>query len=124
MRGFFGGLFLTVVTGLLLVGAAWWLLTILGEYPILLLALSSFGLLAILLYAGVAIFGFHHREQGQDWAVQGIAVETAASVATEAGPWAQLERGLRFDAQGEYDRAVEAYQQAIDSGHTEAAPRA
>jgi tetratricopeptide (TPR) repeat protein len=124
MKGFFGGLFLTVVTGLLLVLAAWWLLTILGEYPTLLLALSSFGLLALLFYAGVAIFGFHHREQGQDLGEQWIAEEMSASGARDAGSWAQLERGLTFDAQGEYDRAVEAYQQAIDSGPTEAATRA
>ena len=44
--------------------------------------------------------------------------------ATEAGPWATFHQGTLFDRQGEYDSAVEAYQQAIDSGHPEAAPRA
>jgi len=32
--------------------------------------------------------------------------------------------GVLFEGRGEYDLAVEAYQQAIDSGHAEAAPRA
>jgi tetratricopeptide (TPR) repeat protein len=124
MKGFFGGLFLTIVSGLLLVGAAWWLLTILGEYPIILLVLSGLSLLVILLYVGFVFFGFPHREQTQDVAEQAIAEATAASGATEAGPWATFDLGLKFDAQGEYDRAVEAYQHAIDSGHSEAAPRA
>ena len=124
MRGFFGGLFLTIIAGLLLVGAVWWLLTILGEYPIILLVLSGLSLLAILLYVGFVFFGFLHREQTQDLAEQAIAEATATSGATEAGPWATFDLGLKFDAQGEYDRAAEAYQQAIDSGHTEAAPRA
>src|SRR5215204_4842606 len=44
--------------------------------------------------------------------------------ATEPEPWATFLRGSIFDRQGEYARAVEAYQQAIDSGHPEAAPRA
>jgi tetratricopeptide (TPR) repeat protein len=44
--------------------------------------------------------------------------------ATEAEPFANFLRGSIFDRQGEYARAVEAYQQAIDSGHPEAAPRA
>src|SRR5215208_3048498 len=51
--------------------------------------------------------------------------------ATEAEPWVTFHRGSVFDRQGEYDRAVEAYQQAIrvyqqviDSGHPEDAPRA
>src|SRR5215217_6902825 len=44
--------------------------------------------------------------------------------ATEAEPWATFHRGSIFDRQGEYARAVEAYQQAIDSEHPEAAPRA
>ena len=43
--------------------------------------------------------------------------------ATEAEPWATYLRGSIFERQGEYARAVEAYQQAIDSGHPEAAPR-
>jgi tetratricopeptide (TPR) repeat protein len=124
MKGFFGGLFVTIVSGLLLVGAAWWLLTILGEYPIILLVLSGLSLLVILLYVGFVFFGFPHREQTQGLAEQAIAEATAASVAPEAGPWATFDLGLKFDAQGEYDRAVEAYQQAIDSGHSEAAPRA
>src|SRR5215211_911315 len=124
MRGFFGGLFLTIIAGLLLVGAVWWLLTILGEYPIILLVLSGLSLLAILLYVGFVFFGFLHREQTQDLAEQAIAEATATSGATEAGPWATFDLGLKFDAQGEYDRAVEAYQQAIASGHTEAAPKA
>jgi tetratricopeptide (TPR) repeat protein len=44
--------------------------------------------------------------------------------ATEAEPWATFHLGSIFDRQGEYARAVEAYQQAIDSRHPEAAPRA
>jgi tetratricopeptide (TPR) repeat protein len=44
--------------------------------------------------------------------------------ATEAEPWATFHQGSIFDRQGEYDRAVVAYQQAIDSEHAEAAPRA
>ena len=44
--------------------------------------------------------------------------------ATEAEPWATFHLGSFFDKQGEYDRAVEAYQQVLDSGHPEAAPRA
>src|SRR5829696_7626072 len=44
--------------------------------------------------------------------------------ATEAEPWATFLRGSIFDRQGEYARAVEAYQQAIDSEHPEEAPRA
>jgi tetratricopeptide (TPR) repeat protein len=44
--------------------------------------------------------------------------------ATEAEPWATFHRGSVFDRQGEYARAVEAYQQVIDSSHSEAAPRA
>src|SRR5215213_8926585 len=44
--------------------------------------------------------------------------------ATEPEPWATFLRGSIFDRQGEYARAVEAYQQAIDSEHPEAAPRA
>src|SRR5919112_1954933 len=44
--------------------------------------------------------------------------------ATEAEPWATFHRGSVFDRQGEYERAVEAYQQVIDSSHPEAAPRA
>jgi len=44
--------------------------------------------------------------------------------ATETEPWATFHRGSIFDRQGEYARAVEAYQQAIDSEHPEAAPRA
>jgi len=42
--------------------------------------------------------------------------------ATEAECWATFHRGSIFDRQGEYDLAVEAYQQAIDSGHPEVAP--
>src|ERR687889_235202 len=44
--------------------------------------------------------------------------------ATEAEPWATFHLGSVFDRQGEYARAVEAYQQVIDSSHPEAAPRA
>ena len=44
--------------------------------------------------------------------------------ATEADPWATFNRGSVFDRQGEYDLAVEAYQQVIASGHPEAVPRA
>jgi tetratricopeptide (TPR) repeat protein len=43
---------------------------------------------------------------------------------TEAEPWATFHLGSIFDRQGEYDLAVEAYQQVIASGHQEAAPRA
>ena len=44
--------------------------------------------------------------------------------ATEAEPWATFHRSSVFDRQGEYARAVEAYQQVIDSKDAEAAPRA
>jgi len=44
--------------------------------------------------------------------------------ATEAESWATFHRGSVFDRQGEHARAVEAYQQVIDSGHPEEAPRA
>ena len=44
--------------------------------------------------------------------------------ATEAEPWATFHLGSTFDRQGEYDRAVEAYQQVMDSGHPEWAPKA
>src|SRR5918994_521106 len=44
--------------------------------------------------------------------------------ATEAEPWATFHRGSIFDRQGEYERAVEAYQQAIASEHSEWAPKA
>src|SRR5829696_8920326 len=44
--------------------------------------------------------------------------------ATEPEPWATFNLGSFFHRQGEYARAVEAYQQVIDSGHPEAAPRA
>src|SRR5215204_2551757 len=43
---------------------------------------------------------------------------------TEVEPWATFLRGSIFDRQGEYARAVEAYQQVIDSKDPEAAPRA
>ena len=56
---------------------------------------------------------------------QGTAGQDAhQSRATEAEPWATFHRGFIFDRQGEYDRAVEAYQKVIASGHQEAAPRA
>src|SRR5215203_793314 len=44
--------------------------------------------------------------------------------ATEAEPWATFHQGSIFDRQGEYARAVEAYQRVIASEHPEAAPRA
>jgi tetratricopeptide (TPR) repeat protein len=44
--------------------------------------------------------------------------------ATEAEPWATFHLGSTFDRQGEYDLAVEAYQQVIDSGHAQWAPKA
>src|SRR5215203_1876459 len=43
---------------------------------------------------------------------------------TEAEPWATFHLGTTFDRQGKCARAVEAYQQVLDSGHQEAAPRA
>ena len=43
--------------------------------------------------------------------------------ATEAESWATFHLGSTFDRQGEYDRAVEAYQQAIKSVHPEDAPK-
>ena len=43
--------------------------------------------------------------------------------ATEAEPWATFQLGSIFDRQGEYDLAEEAYQQAINSGHPEVAPK-
>src|SRR5215204_5693426 len=44
--------------------------------------------------------------------------------ATEAEPWATFHRGSVFDDQGEYARAVEAYQRVLDSGYVEWAPKA
>ena len=44
--------------------------------------------------------------------------------ATEAESWATFHRGSVFDRQGEHARAVEAYQQVIDSGHPEWVPKA
>jgi len=44
--------------------------------------------------------------------------------ATEVEPWATFHLGSTFDRQGKCARAVEAYQQVLDSGHQEAAPRA
>src|SRR5215216_1723762 len=44
--------------------------------------------------------------------------------ATEAEPWATFHRGSVFDRQGQYNLAVKAYQQVIDSKDPEAAPRA
>src|SRR5215213_9729404 len=44
--------------------------------------------------------------------------------ATEAEPWATFHRGSIFDNQGEYEGAVQVYQQVIDSGYPEEAPRA
>ena len=44
--------------------------------------------------------------------------------ATEAEPWTTFNLGSVFDRQGEYDRAVEAYQRAIDSEHAEWKPKA
>src|SRR5918992_3920760 len=43
---------------------------------------------------------------------------------TELGPWATFQLGSIYDRQGEYARAEEAYQQAIDSGHPEETPMA
>jgi tetratricopeptide (TPR) repeat protein len=42
----------------------------------------------------------------------------------EAEPWATFHQGSTFDRQGAYDLAVEAYQRAIDSGHSDVASRA
>src|ERR671912_159896 len=44
--------------------------------------------------------------------------------ATEAEPWATFHLGSTFDRQGEYDLAMEAYQQAIDSEDRDAASKA
>src|SRR5215203_14094 len=43
---------------------------------------------------------------------------------TEPEPWATFHLGSIFERQGRYARAVEAYQQVLDSEHPEAAPRA
>src|SRR5215213_6862009 len=53
-----------------------------------------------------------------------VGQDADQSRATEAEPWATFHRGTIFDRQGEYDRAVEAYQQAIASEHAEWAPKA
>jgi tetratricopeptide (TPR) repeat protein len=56
---------------------------------------------------------------------QGTAGQDADQTrATEAEPWATFHLGSIFDRQGEYERAEEAYQQVIASGHPEEAPRA
>jgi tetratricopeptide (TPR) repeat protein len=44
--------------------------------------------------------------------------------ATEAEPWTTFNLGSAYDRQGEYARAVQAYQQAIDSEHAEWKPKA
>jgi tetratricopeptide (TPR) repeat protein len=44
--------------------------------------------------------------------------------AAEPEPWVTFHLGSAFDRQGEYDRAVEAYQRVIASEHPEEAPRA
>ena len=51
-------------------------------------------------------------------------VEQDADQTRATEPWATFHLGSIFDRQGEYLRAEEAYQQAIDSEHPEAAPRA
>src|SRR5215212_10325945 len=43
---------------------------------------------------------------------------------TEPEPWVTFHLGSIFERQGRYARAVEAYQQVIDSGHAEGAPKA
>jgi tetratricopeptide (TPR) repeat protein len=53
-----------------------------------------------------------------------VGQDAHQSTATEAEPWTTYLRGFIFDRQGEYDRAVDAYQQAIASDHPEAAPKA
>jgi tetratricopeptide (TPR) repeat protein len=53
-----------------------------------------------------------------------VGQDAHQSRATEAEPWTTYLHGFIFDRQGEYDQAVEAYQQAIASEHPEAAPRA
>jgi tetratricopeptide (TPR) repeat protein len=53
-----------------------------------------------------------------------VGQDAGQTRATEHEPWATFHLGSMFDRQGEYDLAVEAYQQVIDSGHPEAAPRA
>ena len=55
-KRFLGGLVLTIISGLVLVAAVLWLLTILWEYPILLLLLSGAGLLSIFAYVGYVFF--------------------------------------------------------------------
>jgi tetratricopeptide (TPR) repeat protein len=42
---------------------------------------------------------------------------------TELGPWATFHLSSIYDRQGEYARAEEAYQQAINSRHPEVAPK-
>jgi nucleoid DNA-binding protein len=66
MTRFFGGLFLTIISGLLLVATTWWLLTILWEYPITLLVLSCIGLVSIFSYVGFVFFRTLRNEQVQE----------------------------------------------------------
>src|SRR5215208_7152064 len=53
-----------------------------------------------------------------------VGQDAEQRIATEPEPWATFHLGSIFERQGRYARAVEAYQQVIDSGHPEAAPRA
>jgi tetratricopeptide (TPR) repeat protein len=53
-----------------------------------------------------------------------VGQDAHQSRATEAEPWATFHLGAIFDRQVKCARAVEAYQQVLDSGHQEAAPRA
>jgi TolA-binding protein len=64
------------------------------------------------------------RRQSADQAQGTVGQDTHQRRATEAEPWATFHLGSTFDRQGEYDRALEAYQQVIDSGHSEWAPKA
>jgi tetratricopeptide (TPR) repeat protein len=69
-----------------------------------------------------------NRRQGSVYGVSASqaqgAVGQVADQTRATEPWATFHLGSVFEERGEYDLAVGAYQQAIDSGHPEAAPRA
>src|SRR5215217_4149061 len=53
-----------------------------------------------------------------------VGQDADQSRATEAEPWATFHRGSIFDNHGDYEGAVQAYQQVMASEHAEWAPKA
>ena len=76
---------------------------------------------------GVLKAGQRNKESAEEAASQAqgtVRQDAHQSRALEAEPWATFHRGSIFEERGEYDLAVEAYQQVIALGHPDAAPRA